>query len=159
MIQLTAIAARHKSLDDDLLVHLDRPEILDAQVRRDGVFRVEPACLAHNFVQQHGDDSTVKKSRAALVFLAEVKTSDDTLARVILFKGKLHSARVCPSAPEACVFRLGIKFHFAPGSASLVKTRSTGFSLCSLNPASPNDTQTKVCATKTSRHLLMTDPG
>ena len=111
MIQLTAITARHKSLDNDLLVYTDRPKVLDAEVCRDGVFRMEPACLAHDFVQQHGDDSAVKKSGAALVFIAELKTSNDALVCVILFERKLHPARVCAAAPKASVSRFGINSH------------------------------------------------
>src|ERR1700681_4570799 len=118
MIQLTAITARHKSLDNDLLVYTDRPKVLDAEVCRDGVFRMEPARLAHDFVQQHGDDSAVKKSRAALVFIAELKTSDDALARVILLEGQPHAARVRSAAPEASVSRFGIKSHLVPGDSS-----------------------------------------
>src|SRR6266852_5974633 len=75
---------------------------------------------------------------------------DDLLACVILFERKLHAARVCATAAKAPVFRLGIKFHLAPGFPFLARTRSTGFSLRSLDLASPNCSQTEVCATKTS---------
>src|ERR1700704_6336245 len=118
MIQLTAFAAGDKSFDDNLLVGADRLEIFHAQGRRDGVFGMKPAPLAHDFVQQHCDDSAVKKSRAALVFIAKLKTPDDALARVILFEGQLHAARVCAAAAEASVSRFGVESHRALAQAS-----------------------------------------
>src|SRR5258705_7814774 len=93
MIQLTAFAAGDKSFDDDFLVGADRIQKFHAQVGRDGVFGMKPARLAHDFVQQHCDDSAVKKSRAALVFIAKLKTPNDALAGVIPFQGQLHAAR------------------------------------------------------------------
>src|SRR5258706_13481603 len=118
MIQLTAFAAGDKSFDDNLLVGADRLEIFHAQVRRDGVFGMKPARLAHDFVQQHSDDSAVKKSRAALVFIAKLKTPDDALARVVLLEGQLHAARVCAAAAEASVSRFGVESHRAVAQAS-----------------------------------------
>src|SRR6195256_2598716 len=118
MIQLTAFAAGDKSFDDDFLVGTDRLQILHAQVRRDGVFGMKPARFAHDFVQQHCDDSAVKKSRAALVFIAKLKTPNDALAGVILFEGKLHAARVCAAAAEASVSRFGVESHRAVAQAS-----------------------------------------
>ena len=79
MIQLTAITARDKSLDDDFLVHADRAEILDAQVGGNGVFSVKSGCLAHHFIEQQGDNATVNETRSSLIFVAETKVADDTL--------------------------------------------------------------------------------
>jgi len=108
MIQLTAVAPRNKSLHNNFLADANRTEVFDAQVGCDSVFRMKPASLAHDFVQQNGDDSTMKKSGPALVFIAELKTSDDALARAIYIEGKFHAPRVRSAAAEALVFRFGI---------------------------------------------------
>jgi len=79
MIQLTAIPARPQILDDNFLVYGNGLEILHAQISRDGVFAMKPAGFTHNFIQQHRDDSAVKKSRASLVLFTELKTANDPL--------------------------------------------------------------------------------
>ena len=112
MIQLTAVAARHKSLHHDFRVHADRTLVLHAQLRRDGVLGVKPGRFAHGFVQQQGDDPAVKEARAALVFFAQAEAAHDALARVILFERELHSARVRAAAAEARVIGFWIELHF-----------------------------------------------
>jgi len=120
------------------------------------VLCVKAAGLAHDFIEQQGDDSAVEKSGTALVFIAELKTSDDTLACVILFERKLHAARVCATAAKAPVFGLGIKFHLAPGFPFLARTRSTGCSLRSLDLASPNCYQN---LSERIYHAVLANPG
>jgi len=120
MIQLTAFAAGDKSFDATIswLGRGSASEIPRAGLRRDGVFGMKPARLAHDFVQQHCDDSAVKKSRAALVFIAKLKTSHDALARVILFEGQLHAARVWRRRSRSIRFRFGSISHRAVAQAS-----------------------------------------
>src|SRR5882672_5107539 len=129
MIQLTTVAAGDKSFNDNVLVGADRLQIFHAQLRRDGVFAMKPACLAHDFVQQDSDDSAVKKSRAALVFIAKLKTPDDALTRVVLLEGQLHAARVCAAAAEASISRFGVESHRAVAQAVLLKPLRAGPSL------------------------------
>jgi hypothetical protein len=113
MIQLTAIAARDKSLDDNFLAHPDWALIFDVQVGGNGDLCMKTCRLAHDFVQQQRNDPAMHEARTALVLLAEAKTADDPLARVILFERKLHAPRVRAAASEAHVIWFGIKSHFA----------------------------------------------
>jgi hypothetical protein len=114
MIQLTAIAARHKSLDDNLLPYPDRALVLHVQVRRNGVLGMKACRLAHHFIQQQRDDSAVHKSRPALILFAKLKSADDPLACIILVERKLHAPHIRAAASEAPVIRLGIEPPLAP---------------------------------------------
>jgi hypothetical protein len=68
-------------------------------------------CLAHGFVEQHGDDSAMKKARPALIFLAEAKAADDALPHVVLLKRELHPARVRTATAEAGILGFRIESH------------------------------------------------
>jgi hypothetical protein len=114
MIQLTPIPARDKSLDHNLLVHTDGPEVFHAQIRRDCVFPVKPGRLAHGFVEQQGDDPAMEKARTALIFIAELKPADDALTRIILFECKFHAPGICAATAKARVLRFGVESHRAP---------------------------------------------
>jgi hypothetical protein len=103
MIQLSAIAPRHKSLHHDVRVGANRTLILHAQFRRYSVLGVKPGRFAHGFVQKQRNDPTVKKARAALVFFPEAKATHNALARVILFESEPHPARVRAAAAKAWV--------------------------------------------------------
>jgi hypothetical protein len=137
MIQLAALAARHKSLHDNFRIHTNGSLVLDAQVRRDRVLPVKAGRLAHNLIQQQGNDPAMEKARTALVFLAQAKTPHNALALVILFERKVHAAGVGSAAAKAWILRFGIDSHFglfeAPlataSNSSAARLSGTAFSL------------------------------
>jgi hypothetical protein len=123
MIQLTAIAARHKSLDYNFLPCADRTLKFHAKVRRDGALSVETRRLAHDFIEEQCNDPAVKKPGASLVFFAQPEAPHDTLAGVILFERQMQATRVRPATSEAPVVRLRIKSHLAPYTSCLLDQR------------------------------------
>ncbi len=111
MIQLTAIAAGHKSFHDDVHVCTNRLFVLHAQFRGDGVLGVKSGRFTHSFVQKQGDDPAMKEARTALVFFSDPETTHDTLARVVPLKGEMHPAGVCAAASKARVIGFWIELH------------------------------------------------
>jgi hypothetical protein len=113
MIQLTAIAAGHKSFHDDVHVCTNGLFVLHAQLRRDGVLGVKSGRFAHSFVQKQGDDPAMKEARTALVFFPDPEATHDTLPRVVPFKGETHPSRVRAPASKARVIGFWIELHYS----------------------------------------------
>ena len=114
MIQLPALVARDKSLHDNFRVHRNRPLVLNAQIRRHRMFPAEPGGLAHDLVQQHGNDSAVQEARTALIFLAEGKMADNSLALVVLFERELHPMGVPAATAKTHIIGFRIESHEFP---------------------------------------------
>src|SRR5450631_812164 len=118
MIQLTALAARDKSLHHDFRVCGDRPLVLHAKFRRDGVFGMKAARFAHRFIEQQGNNSPVQKTGPALIFFSQAKAPHNALERIVLLEGQLHSARVRPAATKAWVIGFWIELHISPWNSN-----------------------------------------
>jgi len=114
MIQLSAVAAGHKSLHHDFRVGANRPLVFHTQLRRNGMLRVKPSRLPHGFIQKQGNDPAMKKARAALVLFSQTEPPHNALPRVILFECQPHAARVGAAAAEAGIFGFWIESHRAP---------------------------------------------
>src|SRR3989454_12721179 len=59
--ELPAVALALKGLDNNFLIHADRAQVFDRDLRGDCAHVAKPANLAHGFVQHGGDDSSVDK--------------------------------------------------------------------------------------------------
>jgi NAD(P)-dependent dehydrogenase (short-subunit alcohol dehydrogenase family) len=144
MIQLTAITARHKSLDDDFLSYADRAFKFHAQIGCDGVLGMKTGRFAHHLIEQQSDDAAMQEARASLVFLSEFKPTHNALAFIILLEREVHAPRIRPAATKASVFGFGIEPHPAPWTTfttKMVAHQAPIVSLATHNTFITHDTQ------------------
>src|SRR5260370_26782141 len=81
-----ALLLRLSPFHNNFLLHVDRLQILHRQFCRHRAHLAKPANLPHRFVQQHRDDSSMPKSAATLVSLAQNKFPNNPPIHVVLFK-------------------------------------------------------------------------
>src|SRR5580704_7688120 len=94
------------ALDNNFVQHIDGLQILYRQFRGHRVNLSKSANLAHRFVEQHCDDSAVRKSRTALISFAQNKLPDNFAVRIVLFERELHPAGIVPAATKTSVRRI-----------------------------------------------------
>src|SRR5712691_1885746 len=94
------------SFYNNFLLHVYRLQILHRQFRRHRANLPKPAHLPHRFVQQHGDNSSMPKTSATLISLAQNKAPHNPPVHVVLFKRQFHPAGIVSAAPKALVRRI-----------------------------------------------------
>src|SRR6266852_3459894 len=93
-------------LDNNFMLHFDGLEVLDRQFRRHRAHFPEPADFPHRLIEQHRDNSAMRKSPATLVPLTQNKPSHNPPILVVLIKRQLHPAGIVPAAPKTLVHRI-----------------------------------------------------
>src|ERR1700688_4384007 len=88
--QVSSLLLRLPAFYDDLILHVDRLQILHVQLRGHRAHLAKPANLAHHFIQQRGNNSAMGHSAAALIPFAQNKPSDNAALPVVLLKRQLH---------------------------------------------------------------------
>src|SRR5580704_1962293 len=105
--QVASFYFRLVALNDDLFVHFYGLQVLHRQFRSYRANLAEPADFAHGLVQERGNNPAVSHSAAALVRLAQNKSSYDPAVDVILHKRQLHAKIVSSAAAKARVRWVG----------------------------------------------------
>src|SRR3989442_9971243 len=82
--ELTAVALALEGLDNNFLIHADRAQVFDRELRSDCAHVAKPANLAHGFVQHGGDDSSVDKPGSTLILRAQPEAAHDAQALIIV---------------------------------------------------------------------------
>src|SRR6266851_3295795 len=85
---LLALAPFH----NNFLLYVDRLQILHRQFRRHCANLPKPTHLPHGLIQQHRDDSSMPKTSAALISLAQNEAPYDSPVHVVLLERQLHPA-------------------------------------------------------------------
>src|SRR6266478_6544914 len=99
---LLALAPFH----NNFLLYVDRLQVFHRQFRRHRANLPKPAHLSHRFIQQHRDDSSMPKTSATLIPLAQNEAPYNSPVQVVLFKRQLHPAGIVSAAPKALVRRI-----------------------------------------------------
>src|SRR5713101_4432764 len=81
--ELPAVALALEGLDNNFLIHADRAQVFDRELRGDCAHIAKPANLAHGFVQHGGDDSSVDKPGSTLILRAQPEAAHDAQALFI----------------------------------------------------------------------------
>ena len=84
MEELPAVAMALEGLDNNFLIHADRAQVFDRELRGDCAHVAKPANLAHGFVQHGGDDSSVDKPGSTLILRAQPEAAHDAQALIIV---------------------------------------------------------------------------
>src|SRR5271154_1866482 len=106
-----AVAPNFPAFDDDVLADRHRLAVLDGHLSGHCMIFRETADFGHRFIQEHGDDAAVHETRAALIVRGEPEPAADSLRRVVLLEGELHSAGICAAAAKTEVRRIGCQEH------------------------------------------------
>ena len=85
-------------------------EVFHFHLRSWGDHLAQFAQLAHSFIENCGDDSTVAVAGRAGVAAGKPEIGDNLLALVVEKEFQVHSVRIVSSAPEAEVFRQWMGF-------------------------------------------------
>src|SRR5882724_1893979 len=107
--QIATALRRLECFDGDFLVHADGLDEVDIHLRGDRAGVAEAADLAHRFIEQHGDDSAMQISAAALIARSQREFADDAAVHIVLLERQQHAVVVVSAATEALVFRVRIE--------------------------------------------------
>src|SRR5271156_739641 len=98
------------AFDDDFAIDGDGLFVLNVEISCNGTLVVELGKFAHGFIEDHGDDSAVRKTTAAGIVGAKSEATASAASIEIEFERKPHASRISGAATEAMVGGLRIEF-------------------------------------------------
>src|SRR5262249_9044259 len=101
--------SRFEGFHRNFLIYANRPQEIDVHLCGDSPGVAKAADLAHRFIEQHCDDSSVQISSASLITRAQHELADYAAIGIVLIERQLHSSIVRAAATEAAVLGIGIE--------------------------------------------------
>src|SRR6267143_1108306 len=102
----SSLLLRLAPFHNNFVLHVDRLQVLHHQFRRHRSHFPEPADFPHRLIQQRRDNSTVSKSSATLVPLAQNQPPHNPPIHIVLFERQLHPTGIVSAAAKTLVHRI-----------------------------------------------------